>query len=229
MKLLLAPARDVLGALMIGLGMALALLWFTRRNTSLTYHFSSLIITLLLIAGTCRALQLPGFLSSMVLGFIVSNYSSKKHILLKSFANIEPGIYVLFFVLAGTHIDFSMVQAAGIAGAAFVLARAIGIGEGLAVPHAMIEGGPKIRGVIGISHKGIDYEAIDGKPVYLIVLIATPEAHYDQHLHALAAIAKIFGQDPEIKNRIIKARTAAEVHEILQTGHADAVNVYLQE
>ena len=43
MKLLLALARDILGAILIGLGMALALLWFTRRNTSLTYHFSSLI------------------------------------------------------------------------------------------------------------------------------------------------------------------------------------------
>jgi len=374
MQSLLAPAIDILEALLIGLGMALALLWFTRRNTSLTYHFSSLIIALLLIAGLCRALQLPGFLSSMVLGFVVSNYSTKKHILLKSFANIEPGIFVLFFVLAGTHIDFGMVRAAGIAGAAFILARAAGkflaptlgaylsnaslsvkrwigialfpqagiaiglvliveneplfspfadyitamvlgavvvsetigpiltdlairrsgevnksrtrlldflheeyilvglqetdkskalaelarfmhrvhaireiseedlvksiierekkmstgIGEGLAVPHGMIEGGPKIRGVIGISHKGIEYEAIDGKPVRLIVLIATPEAHYDQHIQVLAGVAKIFGQDPEIMNDIFRAKTAADVHEILQQGHADAVNVYLE-
>ncbi len=373
MQSLLAPIRDILGALLIGLGMALALLFFSRKNTSLTYHFSFLLIALLLIAGVCRSLQVPGFLSSMVLGFVVSNYSSKKHILLKSFANIEPGIYVLFFVLAGTHVDFDMIQAAGIAGVTFVLARAVGkfiaptlgaylshssqsvkrwigialfpqagiaiglvllvenqpqfapfadyitaivlgavvvfevigpvltdlairksgeinksrarlldflheeyilvglqetdkwkaltelatfmhrvhgireisqadlvksiikreekmstgIGEGLAVPHGMIEGGPKIRGVIGISHKGISYEAIDGKPVYLVVLIATPEAHYDQHLQVLAGIAKIFGQDPEIMNHIFRAKTAADVHEILQRGHADAVNVYL--
>ena len=86
-----------------------------------------------------------------------------------------------------------------------------------------------IRGVIGVSHRGIDFKAIDGKPVQLVVLIATPEGHYDQHLHALAAIAKIFGQDPEIQSRILKAKTPARVHEILQTGHADAVNVYLQE
>jgi fructose PTS system EIIBC or EIIC component len=370
---LLAPTVDILKALLIGLGMALALLWVTRSNTSLTYHFSCLIITLLLIAGTCNALQLPGFLSSMVLGFIVSNYSSKKHILLKSFDNIEPGIFVLFFVLAGTHIDFGMLRTAGIAGGAFVLARAAGkflaptlgaylsgasqsvkrwigialfpqagiaiglvliveneplftpfsdyitaivlgavvvsemigpiltdlairksgevnksrarlldflheeyilvglqendkwkalaelagfmhrvhaireisqadlvnsiverekkmstgIGEGLAVPHGMIEGGPKIRGAIGISHKGIDYDAIDGKPVHLIILIATPEAHYDQHLQVLAGIAKIFGQDPEIMHHIYRAKTAADVHEILQQGHADAVNVYI--
>ena len=86
-----------------------------------------------------------------------------------------------------------------------------------------------IRGVIGVSHRGIDFKAIDGKPVQLIVLIATPEGHYDQHLHALAAIAKIFGHDPEIKNSILKARTPAQVHEILQTDRADAVNVYRQE
>ncbi|MFH1719851.1 MAG: PTS sugar transporter subunit IIA [Planctomycetota bacterium] len=373
--LFLAPARDILGAILVGLGIALSLLWLTRKSKSLTYHFSVLIIALLLLAGTCRALGLPDFLSSMVLGFIVSNYSKKKHILLKSFDNIEPGIFVLFFVLAGTHIDFSLVKTAGIAGAAFVLARAAGkfiaptlgaylsnspqsvkrwigialfpqaniavglvllvenqaqfapfsdsittivlgavlvcetigsiltdlairqsgevnknrvrlleflqeeyilvglqqtdkwkalaelatfmhrvhgireisrtglvksviereekmstgMGEGLAVPHAMIEGGPKIRGVIGVSHKGIDYEAIDGKPAYLIVLIATPEAHYDQHLQVLAGIAKIFGQDPEIMNDILRAKAAADVHEILQRGHADAVNVYLSE
>jgi mannitol/fructose-specific phosphotransferase system IIA component (Ntr-type) len=104
-----------------------------------------------------------------------------------------------------------------------------GIGEDLVVPHAIIEGGPMIRGVIGVSHKGIDFKAIDGKPVHIVVLIATPEGHYDQHLHALAAIAKIFGQDPEIKNRIVKAKTVAEVHEILQTSHADTANVYLEE
>ena len=374
MQSLLAPAWTILEAVLIGLCMALVLLWFTRRNSSLTYHFSSLIICLLLIAGVCRALQLPGFLSSMVLGFVVSNFSTKKHILLKSFANIEPGVFVLFFVLAGTHINFGMLRAAGIAGGAFVLARAAGkylaptlgaylsnssrsvkrwiglalfpqagiaiglvlivenqplfapfayfltaivlgavvvseiigpiltdmairgsgevnksrarlldflheeyimvglqetdkwkalaelarfmhrihaireiseadltksiierehkmstgIGEGLAVPHGMIEGGPKIRGVIGVSHKGIDYEAIDGKPVYLIVLIATPEAHYDQHIQVLAAVAKIFGQDPEIMNHIYRAKTAADIHEILQRGEPDAVNVFLE-
>ena len=103
-----------------------------------------------------------------------------------------------------------------------------GIGDGLAVPHGMIEGGPKIRGVIGISHKGIHYETIDDKPVYLVVLIATPEAHYEQHLQVLAGIAKIFGQDPEIMNHILKAKTAADIHEILQSGHADAVNLYLE-
>lgn len=375
MQLMAAPARDLLAALLIGGGTAAALLYFTRKNTSLTYHFSFLIIALLLIAGVSRSLGLPGFLSSMVLGFVVSNYSSKKHIILKSFANIEPGVYALFFVLAGSHLDFSMMKTAGLAGAVFVLARSAGkflaptlgawlsnssqsikrwigislfpqagiavglvlmvenqpefaffsdyltaivlgavvtfeiigpiftdlaikrsgetnksqarlldflheeyilvglresdkwkvleelalfmhkvhrireispeelvksvierekvmstgIGEGLAVPHAIIEGGPMIRGVIGVSHRGIDFNAIDGKPVHLVVLIATPEGHYDQHLHALAAIAKIFGHDPEIKNLILKAKTAAEVHEILQTDRADAVNVYLQE
>jgi len=102
-----------------------------------------------------------------------------------------------------------------------------GIGEGIAVPHARIEGGPEIRGVIGISRDGINFESADKNPVPLIVLIATPEAHYEQHLQILAAIAKIFGQNPELMQQILRAKNAAEVHEILQSGDVDAVNVYL--
>ena len=102
-----------------------------------------------------------------------------------------------------------------------------GIGEGIAVPHARIEGGPEIRGVIGISKEGIEFDAADKNPVHLIVLIATPEAHYEQNLRVLAAIAKIFGQNSELMEQILRAKNAAEVHEILQSSDVDAVNVYL--
>ena len=121
--LILAPARELSAALFLGTCIALVLLLLSRRQSSLTYHFSFLLIMLLLIAGISRSFQLPGFIASMVLGFVVANYSSKKEVLLKSFVNIEPGIYCLFFVLAGTHIDFTMMGAAGTAGIAFVLSR----------------------------------------------------------------------------------------------------------
>ncbi len=65
--------------------------------------------------------------------------------------------------------------------------------------------------------------------MHIIILIVTPETHVDQHLQVLAAIAKIFGLHPHIKEHILKARTAAQVHEILQSGDADEVNIYLDE
>ncbi len=373
MNLVFAPAQELFASFLIGTGAALILRFFARESASPTYHFSFLLILVLLVAGLCRLFQIPGILAGMVLGFLVANYSSRKHILLKSFAQIEPGIYCLFFVLAGTHIDFALMWAAGVGGTAYVVARALGkygattlgaylahasplvkkwmgislfpqagiavglvfvvesipefsefseyvtaivlgsvviyevigpiltdlgirmsgevnknqarlleflqeefilvglrekdkwrvlaemgafmhrvhgvreinlddliqsivtrekqmstgIGEGIAVPHARIEGGPEIRGVIGISRDGIEFDSADKNPVHLIVLIATPEAHYEQHLLVLAAIAKIFGQNPELMKQILRAKNAAEVHEILQSSDVDAVNVYL--
>ena len=40
---------------------------------------------------------------------------------------------------------------------------------------------------------------------------------------------KIFGLHPHIKGQILEARTAAQVHEILQSGDADEMNVFLEE
>ncbi len=373
MHFVMAPAEELFASFLIGTGAALILRFFARESASPTYHFSFLLILVLLVSGLCRLFQIPGILAGMVLGFLVANYSSRKHILLKSFAHIEPGIYCLFFVLAGTHINFQLMLAVGVGGTAYAIARAVGkygatslgahlahasplvkkwmgislfpqagiavglvfvvesipefapfaktvtaivlgsvviyevigpiltdlgirmsgevnknqarlleflqeefilvglqetdkwrvlaemgafmhrvhgvreidldeliqsivtrekqmstgIGEGIAVPHARIEGGPEIRGVIGISRDGINFESPDKHPVHLVVLIATPEAHYEQHLQILAAIAKIFGQNPELMQQILRAKNAAEVHEILQSGDVDAVNVYL--
>lgn len=104
-----------------------------------------------------------------------------------------------------------------------------GLGDNLAIPHAIIEGGPKIRGVIGISQKGIPFESLDDKPVHIIFLIATPKKNYDMHLHVLANIAKIFGHHPHIKDRIIKAKTSAEVFEILQAEEVEKLNPFFED
>ena len=373
MSFIVAPTKELFASFLLGTGAALILRFFARETASPTYHFSFLLILVLLVAGLCRLFQIPGILASMVLGFLVANFSSRKHILLKAFAHIEPGVYCLFFVLAGTHINVQLMLAVGVGGTAYAVARAMGkygattlgaylahasplvkkwmgislfpqagiavgltfvvesipefapfsknvtaivlgsvviyevvgpiltdlgirksgevnknqarlleflqeeyilvglresdkwrvlaemgafmhrvhgvreislddliqsivtrekkmstgIGEGIAVPHARIEGGPEIRGVIGISRDGIDFDSLDQHPVHLVVLIATPDKHYEQHLRVLAAIAKIFGQNPELMEQILRAKNAAQIHEILQSGDIDEVNVYL--
>ena len=104
-----------------------------------------------------------------------------------------------------------------------------GIGYNLAIPHAIIEGGPKIRGVIGISRHGIPFESIDNKPVHIVFLIATPKKNYDLHLHMLANIAKIFGHHPHIKDKLIKAKSSEEVFEILQSEEVEELNPFFED
>lgn len=104
-----------------------------------------------------------------------------------------------------------------------------GIGDNLPIPHAQVENGPNIRGVIGISQTGIEWDSIDAKPVHIIFLIATPKGHHELHLHVLANIAKIFGHHPHIKQQIIKAKSSEEVFEILQAEEVEELNPFFED
>ncbi|MDP8231882.1 MAG: PTS sugar transporter subunit IIA, partial [Candidatus Zophobacter franzmannii] len=104
-----------------------------------------------------------------------------------------------------------------------------GIGNNIAIPHAIIEGGPRIQGVIGVSKEGIEFESLDGKPVNIIILIATPKEHYKYHLKALATISRIFGHNQQIKNQIIEANSAEEIFEIFQKEEVDQMNPFFEE
>lgn len=104
-----------------------------------------------------------------------------------------------------------------------------GIGNNLAIPHAIIDGGPRIMGVIGISQNGLDFDSIDDEPVHFIIMIATPQDSYDLHLNVLAHVAKIFGHERHIKEKLLSAKTPAEVFEILQSEEVERLNPFFED
>jgi len=67
-----------------------------------------------------------------------------------------------------------------------------GIGDGVAIPHAKLSGITDMLVAFGRSSRGIDYQSIDAKPVYLIFMVITPEDRPGDHLKALARISRIF-------------------------------------
>jgi len=104
-----------------------------------------------------------------------------------------------------------------------------GIGNNIAIPHAIIKGGPRIMGVIGISSEGIEFDSIDDQTVNIVIMIATPRESIDLHLNVLAHVAKIFGHQPLIKEKLIKAKSPAEVYEILQSEEVERLNPFFEE
>ncbi len=67
-----------------------------------------------------------------------------------------------------------------------------GIGKGIAIPHSRSIVVDNITLVVGISKKGVDFEALDGKPVHLFfMLIATPNDPSMKYLSALGSIARV--------------------------------------
>ena len=69
---------------------------------------------------------------------------------------------------------------------------ATGIGMGVAVPHARIEGLDRPLVAVGLSHQGVDFDAPDGLPVHIICMILTPLHDNGAQLEILADIAATF-------------------------------------
>jgi PTS system fructose-specific IIC component/PTS system nitrogen regulatory IIA component len=66
-----------------------------------------------------------------------------------------------------------------------------GIHKGIAIPHGKTSAVKSIRGVLGISRKGIQYDALDGEPVYLLFLIISPMEDSENYLRLLKHLAEL--------------------------------------
>lgn len=94
--------------------------------------------------------------------------------------------------------------------------RTTGIGHGLAIPHGKCAGMTSLAMAIGRPAKPMDFEAIDGQPVTLIVLLASPPDKTSDHIQALARISRLMMMD-EFRERIYRAATGEEIYALLKS------------
>jgi len=89
-----------------------------------------------------------------------------------------------------------------------------GFGDGLAVPHCRL---PQldhfIAGAITIPD-GVEFNALDNKPVHLIFFLLGPEDGKSEHVHLLSAIAQLC-RDSEKKAALLKADSPASFINLL--------------
>ncbi len=78
-----------------------------------------------------------------------------------------------------------------------------GIGDGVAIPHGKMKGLNHILCVFGRSKKGIDFDAVDGKPVHIFFLLLAPEDSAGLHIQMLSRISRIL-RDPSFRKRLIE-------------------------
>jgi len=70
-----------------------------------------------------------------------------------------------------------------------------GIGHGVGIPHASTDLVTEITGAFGRSGTGVDFDSQDGKPVNLVTLLLVPQKQFQQHLHTVSGIAKLFSNE----------------------------------
>jgi len=90
-----------------------------------------------------------------------------------------------------------------------------GFGKGVAVPHVKHEKIETMTAAIGVSQKGVDFNALDKQPVYSIVLLLSPKDKPDEHLQAMENIFSNLQKD-QFRRFLRQATTVEHVTDLLQ-------------
>jgi len=66
-----------------------------------------------------------------------------------------------------------------------------GIGQGIGIPHGKSTSVKELVAALGIAKTGVDFESLDGEPVFIFFLLIAPAESAGPHLKALARISKL--------------------------------------
>jgi mannitol/fructose-specific phosphotransferase system IIA component (Ntr-type) len=92
-----------------------------------------------------------------------------------------------------------------------------GIGRGIAIPHCRSLVVSRLRVAFGRKPGGVDFRAIDEKPVYNFFLIVAPPLEVsNQYLPVLGKIAQ-FAKEPDVPDRLVKLAEPGEFMALLES------------
>ncbi len=93
-------------------------------------------------------------------------------------------------------------------------AGSTGVGYGVAVPHARLEGLERMRAVFVRLEHPVDFGAIDDQPVDLFFALFSPAEAGSEHLRALARVSRLLRQG-DLREQLRQARTPDAIHVLL--------------
>jgi mannitol/fructose-specific phosphotransferase system IIA component (Ntr-type) len=90
-----------------------------------------------------------------------------------------------------------------------------GIGCGLAVPHAKVGGVQNMCIAAATAENGMDFNAIDKEPVYLLILLISPQDTVGGHIRALSSVSRIMA-NAQVRDQLICSKSPQEFIEVLK-------------
>jgi PTS system nitrogen regulatory IIA component len=89
-----------------------------------------------------------------------------------------------------------------------------GIGSGVAIPHGRYDGVDELRAAVALCPGGVDFDAVDGLPVKILVGIVGPRSMPQKHLAALAGVSRVLRNDQK-REALLRAVDNAEAYRTL--------------
>ncbi|MEI2417806.1 PTS sugar transporter subunit IIA [Orrella sp. JC864] len=93
------------------------------------------------------------------------------------------------------------------------------LGQGVAVPHGRVKGLTEALAAFYRLAQPVPFDAPDGQPVRLLMILLVPETATQQHLDILAELAQLLSNKP-LRERLIAEADPAAVHRLLTSGNS---------
>ncbi|MDQ7779692.1 MAG: PTS sugar transporter subunit IIA [Planctomycetota bacterium] len=93
--------------------------------------------------------------------------------------------------------------------------KSTGVGGGAAIPHARCAAIAGVAVALGIARNGIEFAASDGKPVKIILLVASPEGKETEYLRLISHAAALL-KDPGFVEKLAGVTSSAEAISLVE-------------
>jgi nitrogen PTS system EIIA component len=91
-----------------------------------------------------------------------------------------------------------------------------GIGRHIAIPHSRHAAVDRLIGTLALSRDGLTFDSLDGEPVYVFVLLVSPQDRPGDHLRALEAVVRTMRND-EFVRQLRACQTREEIWALLES------------
>lgn len=119
--------REVFGAVLLGAGLGIPMAWVTGRVSEGELTLIETLGFVFVCGGLAAALDLSYILACMSMGCVVSNTAHHHKRPFHAIQNVRQPFLVIFFLLAGYHVDITALGALGLLSGAYILSRTIGV------------------------------------------------------------------------------------------------------
>lgn len=94
-----------------------------------------------------------------------------------------------------------------------------GMEEGVALPHASVDGVEEARAVLALSTEGVPFDSADNLPARILVLLVIPRKAVKDHIRTLSGVARLLSS-AGTREALLRARTPREALELVREKEA---------
>ena len=94
--------------------------------------------------------------------------------------------------------------------------QSTGIGDGIAIPHAALETVTGQRGAVLVCREGVDFGAVDGRPVQVVFAVIGRKGATGEHLKVLARVSHLL-RDRSFREKLMSSKDQREAFDLIRS------------